>query len=256
MRSKLLTISAALGMLLPAPALAQTSDSWTGTFAPMYFWMSELSGEATVRNTTTPVFLSFADAADKLGAAFSFHLEAQKGRVGLFSDLSFVRLSSSSTFTIQLPSPRPVEGEIDLDNTFFEAGGSYVVNESANVAVIGGLRTFTIGTNIEFTGANIGFTPVDASRTAVNVFGGLTYRPAINDKWSFLSRADIGGGSGLSWSGFLGFEFRPKPWAGLVVGYKGLGVDFGSDTDDEDLQRYDVTYYGPIFGLNLHWGRR
>ncbi len=256
MRAKLTRTAAALALLLPTPALAQTSDAWKGTFSPMYFWASELSGQATVRNTTTPVFLSFADAADKLGAAFSFHVEAQKGRVGLFGDLSFVRLSSTSQFTIQLPSPRLIEGEVDLDNTFFEAGGSYLLSEPANFAVIGGLRTFTIGTNIDFTGPNIDITPVDASRTAVNVFGGFTYRPAIHDKWNFLSRADIGGGSGLSWSGFLGFEFRPKPWVGLVVGYKALGVDFGSDTDDENLQKYDVTYYGPIFGVNFHWGAR
>jgi hypothetical protein len=256
MRAKLIAIAAALALIPAPPALAQTSDTWKGTFSPMYLWASELSGDATVRNAMTPVFLSFADAADMLGATFSFHIEAQKRRVGLFGDLSFVRLSTTSQFTLRLPSPRPIEGEIDLDNTFFEAGGSYVVNDPANFAVIGGLRTFTIGTNIEFTGANVAVTPVDASRTAVNVFGGFTYRPRIHDKFSFLSRADIGGGSGLSWSGFLGFEFRPKPWAGLVIGYKGLGVNFGSDTDDENLQEYDVTYYGPIFGLNFHWGAR
>lgn len=254
MGARLLTISAALAVLLPAPALAQTSDAWKWTFAPMYFWASELSGESTVRNTTTPVFLSFGDAIDHLGASFSFHLEGQKGRVGFFGDLDRIRLSGSSQFTVQLPSPRTIEGELDLANTFIEVGGSYLVNEGRNVAVIGGLRTFTIGTEIEFTGANNAFSPVDASRTAVNVFGGVTYRPEINEKWTFLSRADLGGGSGLSWSAFLGFEFRPKPWAGLVFGYKGEGVDFGSDTDDENLQKYDVTYYGPIFGLNFHWG--
>ena len=130
------------------------------------------------------------------------------------------------------------------------------MNEPANFAVIGGIRTFTDGVDIEFTGANVGFTPVDSSRMAVYGFGGAIFRPDLSEKWSFLSRADLGGGSGLSWSALLGFEFRFQPWIGIAFGYKGQGVDFGSDTDDENLQKYDVTYYGPIVGLNFHWGGR
>jgi len=58
------------------------------------------------------------------------------------------------------------------------------------------------------------------------------------------------------WSALLGFGFRPKPWAGLVVGYKGMGVDFGKETDDVPIRQADLTCYGPICGLNLHWGER
>ena len=58
----------------------------------------------------------------------------------------------------------------------------------------------------------------------------------------------------MSWSGLLGFEYRPKTWLGLVVGYKAMGVDFGDEQDDEQIRKVDLTYYGPIFGLNLHWG--
>jgi hypothetical protein len=222
----------------------------------MYFWASKLSGDTTVLDRTVPVFLPFSQAVDKLAAAFSVHLEARKGRAGLFGDVSFVRLSTSSQFILQTPLPRTITGDLDLDNTFVEAGGSYVLNDIANLAVIGGVRTFTIGTGLEFSTATIGVTPVDASRTAVSGFGGVTFRPAVTERFSLLSRADIGGGSGLSWSGLLGVEFRLAPWAGLAVGYKALGVDFGSDSDDDLLREYDVTYYGPIFGFNLHWGGR
>jgi hypothetical protein len=33
-----------------------------------------------------------------------------------------------------------------------------------------------------------------------------------------------------------------------------MGVDFGDEQDDEQIRKVDLTYYGPIFGLNLHWG--
>ena len=48
----------------------------------------------------------------------------------------------------------------------------------------------------------------------------------------------------------------PEAWLGLVLGYKGMGVSGGSETDDKPIREYDFTYYGPIFGLNLHWGHR
>jgi hypothetical protein len=249
-------IAAVVALLLPGAANAQSSDTWTGTVSPMYLWASELSGDTTVLNRTVPVFLSFSDAADKLAAAFSVHLEAQRGRAGLFGDVSFVRLSTSSQFTLQSALPQTITGELDLDNTFVEAGVSYVVNDISNLAVIAGVRTFTIGTGLEFSTETIDVTPVDGSRTAVSGFGGVTFRPAITDRFRLLSRADIGGGSGLSWSGLLGVEFLLARWAGVAAGYKALGVDFGSDSDDDILREYDVTYYGPIFGFNLHWGRR
>ena len=51
----------------------------------------------------------------------------------------------------------------------------------------------------------------------------------------------------------LGVELQPKSWGGLVFGYKALGIDVGSDTDDHAVQKYNVVYYGPIIGLNLRW---
>jgi hypothetical protein len=242
-------------MLAPRPALAQTNDEWHGTFSPLYLWASELNGDFTARGTTVPLFLDFGDAADKLGGAFSFHFEAQKRRWGIFSDLNFVRLSSEATFTV--PALRAtVEGDFDLDNTMFEIGGSYLVSDARNFAVIGGIRTYSLSPKLEFSTDSLEVEPIDASRTSVNGFVGFTFRPQLAEKWSFLSRADIGGGGGLTWSGMLGFEFRPKPWGGLVVGYKALGIDVGSDSDDEAIREYDVTHYGPIVGFNLHWGAR
>lgn len=250
----LIAAVAALFVLAPLPARAQQSDQWEVTLAPLYLWASELNGQMTARSVTVPVFLDFADAADNLGGAFSFHLEARKGRWGVLTDLNFIRLSSESQFT--LPN-RTIEGDFDLDNVMFEAGASYLLSQEARFALIGGLRTYTLSPKLAFSTAGAQVAPIDASRTSANVFGGFTYRPRISEKWSFLSRADIGGGGAeINWSGMLGFEYRVKPWGGLVFGYKALGIDAGSDAADEVVTEYDVTHYGPILGLNLHWGRR
>jgi hypothetical protein len=252
----LLAATVSIGVLVPRPASAQQSDSWKGTFAPLYLWATRIDGEIATRAGTTPVFMTFDDAAENLAGAFSFHFEAEKNRLGVFGDLNFVRLSTESTFTLQGPLATQVEGDVDVDNTFFEAGGSYRLSEITNVAVIGGLRTFTLSNKIEFSTTSASLTPVDASRTAVSAFAGITFRPALSEKVSLLSRADVGGGSGMSWSAMLGVEFRPKPWAGLVLGYKGSGIEFGKETDDTQIRKVDLTYYGPVFALNLHWGGR
>jgi hypothetical protein len=253
----LVMATATVGLLVARPASAQQSDSWKGSFAPLYLWASSLDGDVTARSTTVPVSMSFADAADKLAGAFSFHFEAQKGRLGIFSDLDFVRLSTESQFTIQGPTSAPtVDGDFDLDNTFFEAGGSYLLSRPKAFALIAGLRTYTLSPKVTFSTPTASVAPIDASRTAASGFAGFTLRPQLSQKWTFLSRADIGGGTGMSWSALVGVEFRPKPWGGLVFGYKALGIDVGSETDDKEVRKYDVTYYGPIFGFNLHWGGR
>ncbi len=245
-----------IGIFVPQPASAQQSDSWKVSVAPFYFWATAINGEIATRAGTVPMFMSFDDAADNLAGAFSFHFEAEKNRFGIFGDLNFVRLSTNSDFTLQGPLAMTVNGDADIDSTFVEAGASYRLSDTTNVAVIGGLRTYTLSSQIEFSTANVSVTPLDASRTAVSAFGGVTYRPALSEKFTLVSRADIGGGSGMSWSTMLGFEFRPKPWAGLVAGYNAVGVEFGKEEDDKEIRRVNLTYYGPFFALNFHWGGR
>jgi len=130
-------------------------------------------------------------------AAFSFHFEAEKNRFGIFSDLNFVRLSTESDFTLQGPLAMTVNGDADIDSTFFEAGASYRLSDSTNVAVIGGLRTFTLSSQVEFSTPNVSVTPIDASRNGGERIRRAHLSAALSEKVSFISPADIGGGSGL-----------------------------------------------------------
>jgi hypothetical protein len=135
--------------------------------------------------------------------------------------------------------------------------GTYTVNPRANFALISGLRTFTFAPTLSFT-RNQALQVVDTSRTSANLFAGFTYRPKLSEKLSFVSRVDIGGGNAkITWSAVAGVEYRFKPWGGLVVAYKGLGIDASQDATAETIGTgFDMTYYGPTFGLNLHWGKQ
>ena len=240
----------ALCLGAPRPVAAQQSDAWEFSLVPLYFWAMELDGHLTAGPATVPIFLEFADAADNLGGAFSFHFEASKGRWGVLTDLNFIQLSSSAPFTV---GGLTIERGFELDNIMFELGGSYLVNPNAGLGVVGGLRTYTLSPKIGFGTDSAGVTPIDTSETSANAFVGVVLRPRISEKWTFIGRADVGaGGADFTWSALAGIEYRFKSWGGLEAGYKALGIDVTGG--DQELREYDVTHYGPIFGLRFHWG--
>jgi hypothetical protein len=230
---------------------AQQHNEWEISVAPLYFWATALDGDLSAGPATVPVFLNFADAADNLGGAFSFHFEASRGRWGVLTDLNFIRLSSSSSFTVL---GRTIEGEFEFDNVMFEVGGTYLVNEGARLGIIGGLRTYTVSPKLEFRGPETATTPIDTSTTSPNAFVGFIIRPRITDKWTFLARGDVGAGDAdFTWSSLVGLEYRVARWGGLDFGFKALGIDVKSD--DRVVREYDVTHYGPIVGFRFHWGQ-
>jgi hypothetical protein len=239
---------------VPDQAVAQ-SDTWQVDIAPLYLWAVETNGSVAVRNRSVPVFLDFADAADSLAGAFSFHGEARKNRLGVFGDINFIRLSTDADFSTPLLS-RQLKGTAQLDMTMFEVGGAYLVQPQKNLSVIGGLRTYSLSPNLEFESDSADLTVVDTGRTAVMVFGGATFRPKLADKWVLLTRADIGTGTAFTWSASLGVEYRIKPWAGLMFGYHALGIDTGDAGEDSDDVQYDLTQYGPMFSVTLHWAQK
>jgi hypothetical protein len=235
----------------PPQAAAQQADDWRIDFAPFYLWAASTEGTLSAASATLPIALDFSDAKDNLSGAFSFHVEASKGRWGLLTDLLFLRLSSGADFTV---GAQTVTGNVELDNTIFELGASYLAHEKAQLGIIGGLRTYTLAPALSFTALGATVTPVDVSQTSANAFVGVTLRPKLSDRWMLVSRADIGGGDAeLTWSAEAGLAFRIKRWIGLAFGYKGLGIDI--QRDDLVVKGYDVVQHGPFFGLDFHWGR-
>jgi hypothetical protein len=100
LRSSVLLLAAVL--LVPRQAAAQT-DGWTVDFAPLYFCATSLDGELGARSGTVPIYLDFSEAKDHLGGAFSFHLEATRGRWGVLSDHQIRRGALRAYLRPELP---------------------------------------------------------------------------------------------------------------------------------------------------------
>ena len=75
----------------------------------------------------------------------------------------------------------------------------------------------------------------------------------INDKWSFLGRADIGAGdSDLVWNAVVSVNYR---FTKLLSGFAGWRVlDYDVDRGSgADTFKYDMKHSGPVFAPAFHW---
>jgi hypothetical protein len=89
--------------------------------------------------------------------------------------------------------------------------------------------------------------------TINDLFIGGRYVRKINDKWSFLGRADIGAGdSDLVWNAVLAFDYR---FTRLLSGFAGWRVlDYDVDRGSgADTFKYDMNHSGPVLALAFHW---
>src|SRR5262249_14531891 len=127
--------------------------------------------------------------------------------------------------------------------------------ERGRIAVIGGFRTYTMEPTIEFRATNSQATPIDTTQTSVNAFVGVTTRPRLSEKWTFIGRGDVGGGNAdFTWSALIGFDYRVASWGAVEFGYKALGIHVTTDDDKRIVRDYDATHYGPIVAFRVHWG--
>ncbi len=256
-----LAVVAGLGAArVEAQPAAVSGGGWEVSIAPLYLWASELDGAMTVGPRNVPIFMDFGTAVKNLSATFTFDAEVRKGRWGAFADLGFVRLGTDTEYDVIRPGRLTAKGRVELDNLIFETGGAAWLTR--DFAVIGGVRTYTFSPNVTLGVADIDLREVEISKTNVDAIAGVTWRPKLSPRLTLLTRADMGAGqSDFTWSGLVAVEYHVKPAFGLLVGYKGLGIDTG---DPRGLAAagglsvpttYDVTHYGPVFAGTFHWGR-
>lgn len=75
----------------------------------------------------------------------------------------------------------------------------------------------------------------------------------INEKWSFIGRADIGtGDSDQVWNALVAFTYQ---FTRLISGFAGWRVlDYDVETGSgADTFKYDMKSSGPLLALVFHW---
>lgn len=245
-----LTTSPAFGESNPQDKSGKTTqteaetDKWQFLLAPFYLWAAGISGTSSLGPLTAPVNVTFRDALQNLEGIFTFHFQARKKKIALYTDFMYLDLGPKTT------GPGGIPLSTSVTNAIWDVGASYRLRQaSPSVEVLAGLRT-------SFLSGSLQLAPViGIDESWVDGFGGvrLAHRFGNNDNWRVSGRADIGAGSSdLTWSSTLLLSYRLKKWVSFDAGYKWLSYDYETGSGITRFT-YDVTYQGPIAGFELHW---
>ena len=228
-----------------------------------YFWLASLDGDVTVKGIESSVSLSSSDVLDMLDYGGEVHVEAWKGRWGIFLDPTFLKLSADGH------TNRPLVGRIDVDvdlkEWLVEFGGLYTLGSwplgadggrALSLDVLGGGRYWYLKSKLNADVPLLGLSRrVEESEDWIDPIVGARLRADLTKKLSLTVRGDIGGfrvGSDFTWNASAIFGYHFSRTISLWLGYRVLGVDYDSGSGSSKF-KYDVTMSGPIVGLGFHF---
>lgn len=232
-----------------------TSDPWNGA-APWrieftnYGWFSGLKStvEKNGRETTTEAKLS--DLVEVLDFAGFTHLEVQRGKWGMFTELDFVKVSGASEVRLKrAPVPLRIDTAGSLKQTMFEIGAIRSFDrERFGVDLLAGARYYRFDID-----SKVGPFGTAEVKDWVDPIVGARLRFQLADKWDAFVRGDVGGfgvgsGSEMSLNGIAALRYTISDRYSLGFGYRYLRIDY--EARDTELT---METFGPIAGLSIRF---
>jgi hypothetical protein len=126
------------------------------------------------------------------------------------------------------------------------AGYSLLETDSGRLDVVGGVRVWSVDTDISFSGGILDGVSRSDGATWVDAMAGLRGNYSITPKIYLTGWGLVGAGEAdVDWdvAGAVGYRFNDR--ISSVVGYRALAVDYSND----DGFVFDVVQQGPILGL-------
>jgi hypothetical protein len=258
MRKALLCALAILVTAMCAPSAVTAADDWKFAVTP-YLWGAGVNGTATVKSHEADVDKTFTDILDDLDFALMVNLQARKGRLGLYTDVTYLGVSQTTPVT-NAAGATLLEAKTSLDSWIVDFGASWEVGRWGEAAGKGGFfdlflggRYWAMDTELKAESPFFaGERKVEESLDWVDPIVGARFAADLTPKLSLIGRADVGGfevgdGSKLTWSaaGYLGWRFSPlvSCWAG----YKHLDVE----REDDKNNSIDLAFSGPVLGVSF-----
>ena len=223
-------------------------QGWTFSVTP-YFWAAGLSGDtAQFGSPDVHINASFGDILDELDFAAMAIAEARNGRYSIFGDVIYSKISSGRG------TPRgELATSVDLTSTtfagFLGAGYSILESDAGRFDIVGGMRVWSVDTEISISGGRFGGESRSDGATWVDGLVGVRGDYSFTSKVFFTGWGLVGaGGADLDWdvAAALGYRFNDRFSA--IAGYRALGVNY-----ENDGFVFDVVQQGPIFGLTMHF---
>ncbi len=225
------------------------TERWQLRVTP-YLWAAGVDGHLKVRDTKVDVDVPFRDVWDSLDFAAMAHIEAQKGRWGLLSDVIYLALSTEKDLNV-------ANARLDLDTWIVEFGGFYrLVDWSGDrrlpmsLDVLLGGRYWNVDADLR-----VGPLRRDGDASWVDPFVGLRWTGELTDWFSLYARGDVGGfgiyddASKFTWSADGGAAFKLSQCVTVLAGYRALNID---KHGHQDLAA-NLTFAGPVLGLMIRF---
>lgn len=226
---------------------AEAAKNWEFNLTPMYIWFVDLSGTMGVKNMNNPVDVPFSTLFDNLELILTGHFEAlHRSHWGLILDLSYIEIGSTI--------PAPQIQKVDFTTVIAEVDGFYRFDMGyQSIDIIAGFRYNKLEPEITFT-AGLPLSFLKTTEDWVDPLIGGRYLRELNDQWTLILRADIGGfgvGSDFAWNVSGLVDYRPWKHVSIIGGYRALDYDY--EDSSSTITKYDVTLAGPLLGLNFYW---
>lgn len=232
-----------------APSTPPSADSgWTFSVSP-YFWAAGLSGQtAQFGLPTIDINADFSDIVDNLDFAAMMIGEARNGRYSLFGDLIYTNLSNDSATPLGIAA---TSVKVETSTYAGLAGAGYSVLEGAagRLDVVGGVRVWSVDTDISFHGAYLDGEKRSDSATWADGLVGLRGNYSITPNFYVTGWGLVGaGGADIDWDVMAGVGYAINETFSATLGYRALGVNYSSDSFV-----FDAVQQGPIAGLTIRF---
>lgn len=159
-----------------------TSDDWHFSVAP-YGWLSSLSSDITIKNTTNHLFIPFGKILKEIDFAGEIHIEANRGPWTFMLDPTYIKLSSKSTVGPIFVGPlkQYVVGPITIHSTaqtlLIDGGIFYRAYENQTAA--------DKSISIEALGVAHRVLKIDVTKSDNLAFTNLMYGPEVGFAYLF-----------------------------------------------------------------------
>lgn len=227
----------------------QSGNGWWFRAAP-YAWLSAMEGDVGVGPLSTPVDISMQDTLDSLDMTFMGLFEAGYDRWSLGVDVMYAKFSQDIDAGGRLFDSFRFEQK----QWFITSAVRYRVIDTGDyyMSVYAGARVTVMEVDLTGRLANGGGQKTRGdSSTWVDPLVGIAGQADLGQHWFFRYSADIGGfgvNSELIWNAFAGVGYNFTESASVIVGYRGLGIDYSNGP-----LSLDVISHGPVLGAEIRF---